>query len=60
MHFGKLCHTVFRTRKRNPLKEGYFYATNFENAIKEIIKMYGEAKNQDEKMLDIRPNACKT
>ncbi|ELU44819.1 Patatin domain-containing protein [Rhizoctonia solani AG-1 IA] len=40
-------------------QHGIFKATLFEQAIKEIVRDYSESKDEETRLLDIRPDSCK-
>ena len=54
--YGSLSTKVFSEVQRSG--GGKFKASNLEAVIKDIVKKY--AGNEDERMMDMRRNACKT
>jgi len=59
--YAQLAGYVFKEKKL-PGKDGVFKASRLEEAIKKIVRQYGEHGNPDEEMLDARSDSgvCKT
>jgi hypothetical protein len=57
--YGRLAKEVFSDVKFQG-SDGKFKASKLEKAIKQIVKTYSASENPEDRLEDIRDNACKT